>query len=167
MKPRSAADASSVLREGQAAPDFELETTGARSVRLSGFRGRWVALYFYPKDQTPGCTQEACDFRDASARFADAGAVVLGVSPDMPASHERFTSKYGLPFPLLCDPGAKTAEAYGLVKRKSLYGRFFMGVERTTLLIDPAGNIAKIFPKVRVRGHAGAVLDALRELIQH
>lgn len=152
----------SALALGDAAPAFSLQTTEGKTVRLSDFKGKTVVLYFYPKDDTPGCTKEACDFRDAQAQFGKADAVVLGVSKDSTASHERFAKKYGLPFLLLSDPDASVGEAYGVYKKKSMYGRSFLGIERTTFIIDPRGRIAAIFPKVNVNGHAETVLEAVR-----
>ena len=151
------------LDVGDPAPDVALATGSGETVRLADLRGKWVVLYFYPKDDTPGCTKEACGFRDTRAAFTRANAVVLGVSRDGPASHQRFAAKYRLPFPLLSDPDAAAAKAYGVYKQKSLYGRLFLGVERTTFLIDPQGRIARIFPKVRVEGHIEEGLEALRE----
>jgi peroxiredoxin Q/BCP len=120
-----------------------------------------VVLYFYPKDDTPGCTKEACAFRDALPRFTQAQTVILGVSRDDERSHRCFADKFGLTFPLLCDPRAAACKAYGVYKRKSLYGRRYWGIERTTFVIDPTGRIAAIFPKVRVEGHAEEVLRSL------
>lgn len=154
-----------MLRVGDAAPDFSLPDGQGESVALEDFRGRPVVLYFYPKDLTPGCTQEACGFRDAHANIADAGAVLLGVSPDSSASHARFAAKHALPFPLLADAGGVVATAYGVWKEKSLYGRRYLGVERTTFLIDARGRIARIWPRVKVAGHAGEVLAAVREAV--
>jgi len=145
------------LAVGSPAPAFTLKTAGGESVRLSEWRGRMVVLYFYPKDDTPGCTKEACAFRDALPRFAKAEAVILGVSGDDAASHRRFAQKLRLTFPLLCDPQAAVAKAYGVYKRKSMYGRTYWGIERTTFVIDPAGRLAAIFPKVRVDGHVDEV----------
>ena len=150
------------LRVGDAAPGFALQATGGEIVRLSDLRGQRAVLYFYPKDDTPGCTKEACGFRDELGAFRRAGAAVLGVSPDDPASHARFTKKFSLPFPLLSDPGAAVSAAYGVYKQRSLYGRTFMGIERTTFVLDEQGRIAHIFPRVRVDGHIEAVLAQLR-----
>ena len=121
-------------------------------------------LYFYPKDDTPGCTKEACDFRDAFPRFDKIDAVVVGVSPDSPDSHRKFKKKYSLPFRLLSDESHKVAESFGVWKEKSMYGRNYMGVERTTVIIDRKGRVARIFPKVKVPGHALEVENAVREL---
>ncbi|OGX38926.1 MAG: peroxiredoxin [Omnitrophica WOR_2 bacterium RIFCSPHIGHO2_02_FULL_68_15] len=150
------------LQAGDAAPTFALQTAEGRTVRLSDFRGATVVLYFYPKDDTPGCTKEACGFRDARARFAKANAVVLGISGDSVASHQRFAGKYGLTFPLLSDPEHAVATAYGVYKQKSMYGRTYWGIERTTFIVDPQGRIAAVFPKVSVDGHVEAILQAVQ-----
>jgi len=149
------------LSIGQPAPAFELNTTHGTSVRLSDVLGKKVVLYFYPKDDTPGCTKEACAFQQGRPRWEKANAVVLGVSGDDAASHERFARKFHLTFPLLSDPGHQVCKAYGVYKQKSLYGRTFWGIERTTFLIDEQGRIEKIFPRVRVDGHLEEVLAAL------
>jgi len=146
------------------APDFSLLADDGRTVRLSDLRGRPVVLYFYPKDDTSGCTTQACGFRDAFPRFDDAEAVILGVSPDDVKSHVKFKAKYDLPFTLLADTGHTVAEAYGVWKEKSMYGRKYMGVERTTFLIDRAGNVAKVFEKVKPAGHADEVARELAAL---
>jgi peroxiredoxin Q/BCP len=147
-----------MLQEGQPAPDFSLRDAAGNTVRLADLRGKSVVLYFYPKDDTPGCTKEACGFRDQYSRFDDRGVVILGVSPDDEASHAAFASKYSLPFRLLADPGAQVATAYGVWKEKNNYGKTYMGVERTTFLIDEQGNLRKIYPKVQVDGHIEEVL---------
>ncbi len=157
----SDAAASAPIHTGQPAPDLPLQDDQGRTVRLADFRGTIIVLYFYPKDDTPGCTKESCDFRDRLERVTQHGAVVLGVSADSVASHQRFKAKYGLTFPLLSDSEKRLAEAYGVWKRKSLYGRSFLGIERTTIIIDEAGRIAKIFPKVKVEGHVDDVLNAI------
>jgi peroxiredoxin Q/BCP len=146
------------VKEGDKAPDFSLRDADGNAVTLSALRGRKVVLYFYPQDDTPGCTLEACDFRDRQAGFDAAGAVVLGVSPDSVASHGEFRAKYGLPFPLLSDPERAAAEAYGVYKEKTMYGKTAMGIERSTFLIDERGVIVKALRKVRVDGHAEALL---------
>jgi peroxiredoxin Q/BCP len=151
----------SPLHPGDKAPDFELPDDTGRVVSLGDFRGKKVVLYFYPKDSTPGCTIEACDFRDNLARLGEKGAVVLGLSADTVESHRRFKEKQGLNFPLLSDPERRALEAYGVWKEKSLYGRKFMGIERTTVLIDERGRVEKVFPKVKVQGHADEVLSSL------
>lgn len=149
------------LAAGDKAPAFALQTAEGQTVRLADFKGQRVVLYFYPKDDTPGCTKEACAFRDTLSAFTQAGVVVLGISADTPASHARFRDKFQLTFPLLSDPGAKVAEAYGVWKQKLLYGRSFLGIERTTFLIDEQGRIAHVFSKVKVDGHVDEVLTAL------
>jgi peroxiredoxin Q/BCP len=152
------------ITEGAPAPEFSLPDQSGATVRLSGFRGRTVVLYFYPKDDTPGCTTEACSFRDRSAALSDAGAVVLGVSPDGTASHERFARKYELPFPLLADQDHAVAEEYGVWVEKSNYGRKYMGIERSTFVIDGDGIVRKVFRKVKAAGHADEVLAAVQAL---
>ena len=152
------------LKEGDLAPDVCLETDSGETLRLSGLKGKNVVLYFYPKADTSGCTKEACEFRDASAKYRAAGAVILGVSPDGVAAQGRFKGKYGLPFALLADVERKAAEAYGVWKEKSMYGRKYMGIERSTFLIGRDGRIARIFSKVKAAGHAAEVLAALRSL---
>ena len=149
------------LQIGDAAPAFALKTADGTTIKLSDFQGKKVVHYFYPKDDTPGCTKEACSFRDESPRFAKANAVVLGVSRDDAASHQRFADKFHLSFPLLSDPDASICKAYGVYKQKSMYGRTYWGIERTTFIIEQ-GRIARIFPKVSVDGHTEAVLEALQ-----
>jgi len=149
------------LKEGDAAPDFELPDEKGRPVRLSSLKGKKVVLYFYPKDDTPGCTKEACDFRDRLPQIQAKGAVVLGVSTDDERSHTNFKNKYGLPFTLLADKEARVSKMYGVYKLKNFAGRSFWGIERTTFIIDEQGRIAKIFPRVRVDGHVEEVLAAL------
>ncbi|MGZ3373696.1 MAG: thioredoxin-dependent thiol peroxidase [Gemmatimonadaceae bacterium] len=153
-----------MLQAGDEAPDFSLESDEGETVTLSALRGRPVVFYFYPKDDTPGCTKEACDFRDALPRFGKIDAVVIGVSPDSVDSHRKFKTKFNLPFRLLADEGHKLADAFGVWKEKSMYGRKFMGIERTTVIVDRKGRVAKIFPKVKVPGHAEEVEKALRSL---
>jgi len=153
-----------MIAEGQAAPDFTLQDQDGNSVSLSGLKGTPIVLYFYPKDDTPGCTTEACAFRDARADYESAGAVVLGVSPDDVKSHRKFADKFSLPFPLLADPDHAVCDAYGVWKEKNMYGRKYFGVERTTFLIDRDGTIARIFPKVKVKGHSDVVLEAVKEV---
>jgi peroxiredoxin Q/BCP len=150
-----------MIGEGEPAPDFELETDGGEKVRLSDFRGKTVVLYFYPKDDTPGCTKEACGIRDAWHEFERRGAVVLGVSPDTVASHQRFKAKYDLPFTLLADPTHQVAELYGSWQPKRLYGKSFLGLVRSTFLIGPDGKVRKVWPKVDPSKHADWVLEAL------
>lgn len=149
------------LEAGQTAPDFTLESSTGSAVTLSSLRGKPVVLYFYPKDDTPGCTVEAQDFRDLSKDFARAGVTVLGVSRDTVKSHCKFRDKYGLTFPLLSDEEGKVTEAYGVWQEKKMYGRTLMGIVRTTVWIDAQGKVARVWPAVRVAGHAKAVLDAV------
>jgi peroxiredoxin Q/BCP len=149
------------VEEGAPAPDFELTSDEGETVSLASLRGKPVVLYFYPKDDTPGCTTQACGIRDAWGEFERTGAVVLGVSPDGEASHARFREKYELPFALLADPEHATAEAYGAWVEKSMYGKTYMGVERSTFVIDADGNIAKVLRKVKPGTHADDVLAAL------
>ena len=150
-----------MVEEGKPAPDFELVTGEGASVRLSSFRGRPVVLYFYPKDDTPGCTTQACGIRDEHDAFAERGAVVLGVSPDNQASHARFKSKHSLPFTLLADPQHEVAGLYGVWVEKSMYGRTRMGIERSTFVIDADGTIAAVMRKVKPATHTAQVLEAL------
>jgi peroxiredoxin Q/BCP len=150
-----------VVEEGTQAPDFELATDGGERVRLSDLRGQPVVLYFYPKDDTPGCTTQACELRDEYAQFRERGAVVLGVSPDDEASHAKFRSKYSLPFSLLADPDHEVAEQYGVWGEREYRGRTYMGINRSTFVIDPGGRVAKAFYGVKPQGHAEKVLAAL------
>jgi peroxiredoxin Q/BCP len=147
---------------GDRAPDFSLTDQTGRTVRLKDFKGAPVVLYFYPKDDTPGCTKEACSFRDAETAIRKAGAVVLGVSMDGEASHQKFIAKYKLPFSLLCDEDAKVSKSYGVYKQKNMYGRKYWGIERSTFVIDGTGRIKAAFRKVKVDGHTEDVLAALR-----
>lgn len=149
-------------RIGDPAPQFSLPTDGGGRVNLSDYAGKKVVLYFYPKDDTPGCTKEACDFRDNFAAVRGSGAEILGVSPDSPSSHDEFKAKWGLPFPLLADEDHAVAEAYGAWKEKVLYGRTFMGIERTTILIDEHQKIAGVWNRVQPVGHAQHVLSVLK-----
>jgi len=153
-----------MLKEHNLAPKFTLEADDGSKVRLADLRGSTVVLYFYPKDDTPGCTKEACEFRDRTKDIDKGGAVVLGVSPDSVASHKRFREKYGLDFRLLADPDHKVAEAYGVWQRKSMYGRKYWGIVRTTFVINERGRIARIFEKVKPAGHAAEVLSVVKEL---
>jgi peroxiredoxin Q/BCP len=153
-----------MLQEGMMAPDFTLTADGDREVTLSDYRGRRVVLYFYPKDNTSGCTTEACNFRDDYSQIVAAGAVVLGVSPDSVKSHDGFKLKYELPFALLSDPEHGVAEMYGAWGEKTMYGRTYMGVLRSTFVIDEEGKIAKVFPKVKPKSHSQEVLAALAEM---
>ena len=152
------------VEEGKPAPDFELQTDRGEPLRLSAQRGKPVVLYFYPKDDTPGCTVEACAFRDRRPELAARGAQVLGVSPDGVASHAAFRDKYALDFPLLADPEHQVAEAYGAWREKNNYGKTSMGIQRSTFLIDGQGVVRKVWKKVDVREHDQQVLDALAAL---
>ncbi len=151
------------LKVGAPAPEFTLNDAEGKTVRLKDFRGKYVVLYFYPKDLTPGCTQEACDFRDHSQAFAGVNAVILGVSKDTADSHARFAQKYGLPFVLLADPEALVLKAYGVWREKSFMGRVGLGTVRTTFVIDPQGRIARIYDRVKVAGHVEQVLGDLKQ----
>jgi len=150
-----------VVTEGQPAPEFTLTSDTGEKVSLESLRGRPVVLYFYPRDDTPGCTAQACAIRDAWGEFEKAGAVVLGVSPDGETSHAKFKEKYGLPFTLLADVGHEVADAYGVWAEKSFAGKKYMGVERSTFVIGADGNLSKIFRKVKPAEHADQVLEAL------
>src|SRR5436305_8848070 len=150
-----------MVSEGNPAPDFELASDTGDRVRLSDLKGKPVVLYFYPKDDTPGCTTEACEFRDAYDRYRERGVEILGVSPDNVASHEKFRSKYELPFTLLADPEHKTAEAYGVWGEKKFAGKTYMGINRSTFLIDADGKVARAMLGIKPAGHASVVLDAL------
>ena len=150
-----------MVEEGTPAPDFELVSDEGTTVRLSDLRGKPVVIYFYPKDDTPGCTTESCEFRDAYDVFRDRGAEILGISPDGEKSHAKFKSKYGLPFPLLADPEHVAAEAYGVWGEKKFMGKTYMGINRSTFLIDADGNVARAMYGIKPAGHASEVLDAL------
>jgi peroxiredoxin Q/BCP len=150
-----------VIEEGTPAPDFELTSDSGESVRLSDLRGRPVVLYFYPRDDTPGCTAQACGIRDAWGDFEQRGAVVLGVSPDAESSHVKFKEKYGLPFTLLADPDHAVAEDYGVWVERTNYGKTYMGIERSTFVIDADGTVAKVMRRVKPDTHTAQVLDAL------
>jgi peroxiredoxin Q/BCP len=150
-----------VVSEGEPAPDFTLTSDTGESVSLSDFRGKAVVLYFYPKDDTPGCTTQACGIRDAYGEFERAGAVVLGVSPDSVERHVKFREKYGLPFTLLADPEHEVAERYGVWGEKRFAGRKYMGVSRSTFVIAPDGTVATVMRKVKPAEHADDVLSAL------
>jgi len=152
------------LAVGDRAPDFALPNEAGKTVSLKSLKGKPVVLYFYPKDDTPGCTKEACDFRDSNARLQRAGAVVLGVSLDGAASHRKFIEKFKLPFSLLSDEDAAVSKAFGVYKEKNMYGRKYWGIERSTFVLDEAGTISAIFPKVKVNGHVDEVLAALKTL---
>jgi len=152
------------IEEGSQAPDFTLPTHDGEKLKLSSLRGAPVVLYFYPKDDTPGCTREACGFRDSKAKFARHKAVVLGVSPDSPASHEKFRTKYKLPFTLLADEKHAVAEKYGAWREKNMYGKKSMGIARSTFVIDAAGKVVKVFKAVKPDGHDEQVLEVLKGL---
>ncbi|MGO9923085.1 MAG: thioredoxin-dependent thiol peroxidase [Isosphaeraceae bacterium] len=150
-----------MIEPGKPAPDFTLTDQSGNNVILSKLKGSPVVLYFYPKDDTPGCTKEACGFRDAIADYKRAGTTILGVSPDSSESHAKFARKFELPFALLADTDRKVCEAYGVWKEKSMYGKKYMGVERTTFVIDAKGIVRSVFPRVKVDGHVAAVLKAI------
>jgi peroxiredoxin Q/BCP len=153
-----------MVQDGEIAPDFTLQDDDGGSVKLSKLRGRPVVVYFYPKDDTSGCTQEAKDFTCLAGEFADAGAEIVGISPDSAASHKKFKAKHDLSLRLLADDTKATAEAYGVWVEKSMYGRKYMGVERSTFLIDSKGKVVKSWRKVKIPGHAEAVLEAVKAL---
>jgi peroxiredoxin Q/BCP len=148
-------------RVGEKAPDFSLPSTDGRTISLGDLRGKKVILYFYPKDSTPGCTKEACDFRDNAGRLKRKGAAVIGVSADSLKSHEKFSKKYDLPFPLLSDESKKMLRAYGVWREKTFMGRTYMGIVRTTVVIDEAGTIEHVYEAVSVKNHVLEVLEQL------
>ncbi len=150
-----------MIVQGMPAPDFSLLTQEGTEVSLSQFRGKRVVLYFYPKDNTPGCTTEACQFRDMYDEMLAAGAVVIGISPDSVSSHKKFKTKYGLPFYLLADPEKQVIDAYGAIQEKRMYGKTYMGVQRSTYVIDEEGIVAAVYPAVKADGHAREVLAFL------
>jgi peroxiredoxin Q/BCP len=152
------------IAEGNPAPDFSLPASGGRTVSLQSLKGKPFVLYFYPRADTPGCTKEACAFQEALPQLGKIGVEVIGVSKDKMAPIEKFAAKYNLSFPLASDPDAKIIEAYGAWQEKSMYGKKYMGIERSTVLVDKTGNIAKIWPKVKVEGHAAEVLKAVQAL---
>jgi peroxiredoxin Q/BCP len=152
-----------MLKEGTFAPNFAAKDANGEAVRLKDLRGQGVVLYFYPRDDTPGCTKEACSFRDAFADFKKRGIKVLGVSVDSEASHKKFTAKYKLPFTLLADPDHAIADAYGVYGEKKFMGRTYMGVKRITFLLDEKGKIKKVFEKVKPEAHAQEVLEAFEQ----
>ena len=151
------------LSEGDAAPDWDVETDRNERVKLSDLRGEWIVLYWYPKDDTPGCTTEACGIRD-NWQMLSGEAKLFGISPDSVKSHQKFRDKFNLPFPLLADEGHQVSERYGVWGPKKFMGREYMGVDRSTFIIDPDGKIARVYPKVSPAGHALELADALREL---
>lgn len=148
---------------GMLAPDFVLEANNGETVKLANFRGKNVVLYFYPKDMTPGCTTEACDFRDQIQQFTEVNAVVLGISPDPVSRHQKFIKKYGLPFLLLADEDHQVAEAFGVWKLKKNFGKEYMGIERSTFIIDKDGKLVKEWRKVQVKGHVEEALTYIKE----
>ena len=150
-----------MLKVGDQAPDIQVNTETGEAFQLSAMKGKRVVLYFYPKADTPGCTVEACEFRDDIKKFTKKGAVVIGVSPDKSAAQAKFKAKFDLPFTLLADPDKAAAEAYGVYKEKNMYGKKVMGIERTTFVIGPDGKIEKIYNKVKAAGHAASVLAEL------
>ena len=152
------------VEAGKKAPDFTAPTDGGKKLKLSDLRGKPVVLYFYPKDDTPGCTTEACGFRDALPDFSKVKAQVIGVSRDSVARHDKFKQKYDLPFPLVSDEDGKICEKYGTWVEKSLYGRKYMGIDRATFLIDKTGSVARVWRKVKVSGHVAEVLEAVKAL---
>ncbi len=155
---------SNLIPVGQPAPDFELNDQAGRPHRLADYRGSWVVLYFYPKDDTPGCTQQACQFSQHLGTFAKRKVILLGMSPDSETSHQKFAVKYELSFPLLADLQSRVCTQYGVWREKSMYGKKYMGVVRTTYLIDPRGQVAHRWDQVKVPGHDEAVLDQLSTL---
>ncbi len=153
-----------MLAPGNKAPAFTLNDSNGKKISLSSFKGKNIVLYFYPKDMTSGCTREACDFRDSFPDFKKVKAEVIGISTDSESSHQKFAARYDLPFILLSDEKKEVVEKYGVWKEKSMYGKKYMGIERTTFIIDGSGKIKFVFPKVKVDGHADEVLKALREI---
>ncbi|WP_454064101.1 thioredoxin-dependent thiol peroxidase [Candidatus Nitrospira salsa] len=160
---KAASTSATTLKVGQKAPAFTLLNDKGETVKLSELKGKTVVLFFYPKDDTPGCTKEACSFRDGLRDIQKRGAIVVGVSPDSVESHKKFSKKFDLNFPLLSDVEKTMLQAYGVWKEKSMYGRTYMGIERTTFIIDEKGKIAAVFPKVKVDQHYDQVLQALQE----
>src|SRR5574339_241439 len=151
------------LTVGDPAPELSLPDQQGKPVTLKDFRGKQIVLYFYPKDDTPGCTKESCEFRDVESQIVRAGGVILGVSLDGKESHQKFIKKFGLPFPLLSDEDAAVSKAYGVYKEKNMYGKKYWGIERSTFVIDPEGKLKAIFRKVKVDGHADEVLATLKD----
>lgn len=154
------------LKAGELAPDFELLDQSGKKHKLSGYRGRWVLIYFYPKDDTPGCTKEACGIRDSFREFEKLGVKVFGISVDSIKSHEKFVSKYKLPFTLLSDEGKRVVNLYGVFGKKKFMGREHMGIFRSSFLIDKKGKVAKVYEKVKPEGHAQEVLEDLKEMMK-
>ncbi|MGE0645701.1 MAG: thioredoxin-dependent thiol peroxidase [Nitrospira sp.] len=153
---------SKALAVGDQAPELAIPDQQGKKVTLDSLKGKQVVLYFYPKDDTPGCTKESCDFRDVESQIVRAGGTIVGVSLDGKESHQKFIKKFGLPFPLLSDEDAKISKAYGVYKEKNNYGKKYWGIERSTFVIDPEGKVKAIFRKVKVDGHADEVLTALK-----
>jgi thioredoxin-dependent peroxiredoxin len=153
-----------MITVGNAAPSFTLPDQDGKNVSLQDFLGKWVVVYFYPKDDTPGCTVEACSFRDSESELTEAGIIVIGISKDSVASHKKFADKFNLKFHLLADPSTEVIQAYGAWQEKSMYGKKFMGIQRSTALINPEGKITKIFPKVTPKDHAKEILKAIAEI---
>ncbi|MDQ0258037.1 peroxiredoxin Q/BCP [Evansella vedderi] len=151
------------IEVGQQVPDFKLKVNDGKEVSLTDYRGKYIVLYFYPKDMTPGCTTEACDFRDHHESFKDVNAVILGVSPDPVERHEKFISKHDLPFELIADENNELSEVFGVWKLKKNFGKEYMGIERSTFIIDPDGKLMKEWRKVKVKGHVEEALEYLRE----
>jgi peroxiredoxin Q/BCP len=154
------------IEEGQRAPEFSLRGDDGQTVKLSALRGKPVVVYFYPRDDTPGCTREACAFRDRQAEFTRLGATVLGISPDDVDSHSQFREKFKLNFPLLADPQHKVAEKYGAWRERNMYGKTVMGIARSTFVIDTEGRVARVWRNVKVDGHDEQVLAALKKLVE-
>jgi peroxiredoxin Q/BCP len=150
------------LTVGDQAPELSIPDQQGKTVTLKSFKGKQIVLYFYPKDDTPGCTKESCDFRDVESQILRAGGAIVGVSMDGKESHQKFIKKFGLPFPLLSDEEAAISKAYGVYKEKNMYGRKYWGIERSTFVINPEGKVKAIFRKVNVDGHADEVLKALK-----
>lgn len=152
------------VQVGQPVPDFRLPASNGKNVALSDFKGKKVVIYFYPKDMTPGCTTEACDFRDLNSQFGDDNTAVLGISPDDLKSHDKFIKKHDLPFLLLSDSDHEVAEMFGVWKQKNNFGREYMGIERSTFVVDEAGTLANEWRKVKVKGHVEEVLDFVKSI---
>jgi peroxiredoxin Q/BCP len=153
-----------IIQIGDNAPDFTLVSDENKTISLKDFRGKKIVLYFYPKNNTPGCTREACDFRDNNISLTKKNTEILGISKDTPKSHQKFKQKYNLPFPLLADENGDVCQAYGVINKKSLFGNIFFGIQRSTFLIDENGIIRAIWRKVKVDGHSQQVLDELNKI---
>ncbi len=152
-----------MIEAGSKAADFTLKDEQGNDVSLADFKGKKIVLYFYPKDNTPGCTKQACSFRDVYDDILETGAVVIGISPDKPTSHKKFKEKFNLPFYLLCDEDHKVADSFGAWGEKKMYGKTYMGIIRSTFIIDEDMNVIKVYPKVTPEGHGEAILNALRD----